>query len=69
MGHAGSKLAEHRVFLLVGEARSKFFAFIQRARHRIEPIEQEIELAGNPLPLRTPEWGPRVLLERAPRIR
>ena len=39
MGHAGSKLAEHGIFLLVGEARSKFFTFIQRASHRIEPIE------------------------------
>ena len=39
MGHAGSKLAEHGIFLLVGKARSKFFAFIQRARHRIELIE------------------------------
>jgi hypothetical protein len=28
MGHAGSKLAKHSIFLLVGEARSKFLAFI-----------------------------------------
>ena len=56
MGHAGSKLAEHGIFLLVGEARSELLAFIQRARHRIEPIEQQIELAGNSLPLRLGNW-------------
>ena len=40
MGHAGSKLAEDCIFLLVGKVRSKFFMFIQRASHRIEPIKQ-----------------------------
>ena len=40
MGHAGSKFAKHRIFLLVGEARSKLVVFVQCKRHRIEPIEQ-----------------------------
>ena len=69
MGHAGSKFAEDCIFLLVGKARSKFLTFIQRARHRIEPIKQKVKLAGDALSLRTPEWGPHVRLERAPRIR
>ena len=39
MGHAGSKLAEHGVFLLVCKVRRELLTFVQRARHRVEPIE------------------------------
>ena len=39
MGHAGSQLTEHGIFLLVGKARGKFLAFVQRARHRVKAIE------------------------------
>ena len=51
MGHAGSKFAQHGILLLVGKARSKLFALIQRARHCVELIEQQIELTRDSLSL------------------
>ena len=39
MGHAGSKLAEHGVFLLVGKARRELLTFVQRVRHRVKLVE------------------------------
>ena len=51
MGHAGSKFAQHGILLLISKARSKLFALIQRARHCVELIEQQIELTRNSLSL------------------
>ena len=49
MRHAGSQFAEHRVFLLLGKMRREILAFADGPRHRVEPVEDLTELAGEAL--------------------